>query len=281
MVSNYFGHYAAPITSPGDVSSRRNKDFASVARTIVRYLTTSVLKKANNYLFMEPVDATQEQLKDYYEVVPHGPMSYNIILKKIDDNQYTSPKEFYDDVFKIFDNCYQYNIVVHPQGWEVGVLGIKMERAFLKAWSKTAFASFCDPDRKPREMPKGNPLASTKAPSKPARSSSVGRPQPKSHAPKILMTTEMENDLVTALNTPAILEANMEAVVEILTVANEMGTDEDGEPSLDLEKVSAPTKRKLYDLVVKKPSSSGAAKPATSGFKMEDDDDFEPDDEDI
>ena len=98
---------------------------------------------------------------------------------------------------------------------------------------------------------------------------------------KIYMTAEMENDLVTALNTPAILEANMEAVVEILTVANEMGVDEDGEPSLDLEKVTAPTKRKLYDLVVGKKESSAGAKPTSSGFKVEEDDDYDPEDEDL
>lgn len=225
---------------------------------------------------MDPVDATQEAVKDYYEVVPHGPISFNMILDKIDKNEYPSPREFFDDVFRICDNCYQYNMVVHPIGWDVGILGIKMEQAFMRAWAKTPFASLADPERQVREMPKDNPNVPAK-PAKPARSSSMGR-QPKSYAPKVYMTPEMENDLVTALNTASILEANMEAVVEILTVANEMGTDEDGEPSLDLEKVSAPTKRKLYDLVVKKPTTSGGSKPTTSGFQMEEDDDYEADD---
>lgn len=225
---------------------------------------------------MEPVDATQDAVKDYYEVVPHGPISFNIITEKIDKNEYASPREFFDDVFKICDNCYQYNIVVHPIGWTVGELGVKMEHAFMQAWNKTAFASFANPERQPRELPKQDPNMVGK-PAKPARSSSMNK-QPKSYAPKVYMTPEMENDLVTALNTASILEANMEAVVEILTVANEMGTDEDGEPSLDLEKVSAPTKRKLYDLVVKRPTASGGSKPATSGFQMEEDDDYEGDD---
>ena len=265
---------AAPINSPSVVTSRQ-KDFPSVARRLVKFLIKTILKK-DAYLFEEPVDASVEAVKDYYDVVPHGPISFKMITEKIDKNEYASPREFFDDVLKICDNCYQYNIVVHPIGWNVGVLGVKMEQAFMKAWSTTAFASYADPERKPREMPKGNPNVPAK-PAKPARSSSMNR-QPKAYAPKVYMTPEMENDLVTALNTTSILEANMEAVVEILTVANEMGTDEDGEPSLDLEKVSAPTKRKLYDLVVKKPAGYGGSKPATSGFEMEEDDDYEGDD---
>lgn len=248
-----------------------------MARRLVKFLTKSILKK-EAHLFMDPVDDSFDSLKDYYDIVPHGPISFNMILDKIEKNEYASPREFFDDVFKICDNCYQYNIVAHPTtfGWNLGILSAKMEQSFMQAWSTTAFASFADPERQPREIPKRNPNAAPK-PAKPARSSSMNR-QPKSFAPKVYMTPEMENDLVTALNTAAILEANMEAVVEILTVANEMGTDEDGEPSLDLEKVSAPTKRKLYDLVVKKPTGSGGSRPATSGFQMEDDDDYECDD---
>lgn len=268
------------MTSPSDVTSRKNLDLATVARKLVNFLTTKVLKKAESQLFMDPVDASHLAVQDYYDVVPHGPISFNIIMGKIDNNEYSSPREFYDDVLKICDNCYQYNIVVHPVGWDVGLLGLKIEQGFLKAWARTPFASYSDPERKARPFPKKNPAAMQPV-SRPAKSASMGRPaSTKAQAPRVYMTPDMENDLVTALNTPEILEANMEAVVEILTVANEMGTDDDGEPSLDLEKVSAPTKRKLYDLVVKKPSNSAGARPTTSGFKMEDDD-FEPDDEDM
>jgi len=267
------------MTSPSDVTSRKNLDLATVARKLVNFLTTKVLKKAESELFMDPVDASHLAVQDYYDIVPHGPMSFNIINERIDNNEYSSPKEFYDDVLKICDNCYQYNIVVHPVGWDVGLIGLKIEQGFLKAWARTPFASYSDPDRKARPFPKKNPAMQPV--SRPGKAGSLGRPAgAKAQAPRVYMTPDMENDLVTALNTPEILEANMEAVVEILTVANEMGTDDDGEPSLDLEKVSAPTKRKLYDLVVKKPSNSAGARPTTSGFKMEDDD-FEPDDEDM
>ena len=251
-------------------------DFPTVARKLIRFIQQRILAKEAR-VFSEPVDGNV--ILDYYEVVKN-PMTFNTILGKLDDNEYTSPKEFYDDVLLVCDNCYLYNVQAHPFEY-YGLLGIKMENAFLKAWEKTPFAATVPP-RPQRPIPTF-PKEQVAKPSRPASAGRVGRvasaPRPKA-TPKIYMTPEMENDLVTALNTPAILEANMEAVVEILTVANEMGTDEDGEPSLDLEKVSAPTKRKLYDLVVKKPVASQVAKPTSSGFKMEDDD-YDPEDEDM
>jgi hypothetical protein len=264
---------AAPINSPGPSQSQ---DFKTVANRLLRYLKSTVLK-LDQEIFQEPPDNTTEDLKDYYDVVPHGPMAFSIMERKLENEEYETPREFYEDVFKMCDNCYQYNMVAHPVGWYVGTLGIKIENAFANAWANTVFAEHADPERKPRRMPKPseNPNKPVRT-SKLARSSSVQRQPSRTHSQqKVYMTAEMENDLVSALNTPEILEANMEAVVNILTEANEMGTDEDGEPSLDLEKVSAPTKRKLYDLVVRKPTNSGGANPTTSGFQMDDDDDFD------
>ncbi len=111
----------------------------------------------------------------------------------------------------------------------------------------------------------------------PSRSSRSSRPCQASearhgsvHQPEVCTTTEMENDLVSALNTPEILEEHMEAVVGILEAANEIGTDGDGVPILDLERVSAPTKRKLYELVSKTPAISYGLDPTQNGFQIED-----------
>jgi hypothetical protein len=261
-------------------------DLRSVANRIFRFVKTKVLKQSA-HIFQDPVDSTIDSLKDYYDIVPHGPISFSIMERKLENNEYGSPRELFDDMFKMCDNCYQYNMVTHPEGWDFGVLGILMEHGFMKAWMNSPFAKDADPDRKPRPIPSEdeNPNKPVKQ-QKPARSSSVPRQASRSqfggggggygHAPKVYMTAEMENDLVSALNTPEILEANMEAVVGILQATNEMGTDEDGEPSLDLEKVSAPTKRKLYDLVVgKKGATMSGGNPTTSGFQMDDDDDFD------
>jgi hypothetical protein len=273
------GHVApggTPLTSPGDVTSRKNMDFTTIAKKLVHFLTNKVLDRRDSAIFQKRVDPNV--VLDYYDIV-EKPMAFEDISKKLDSNQYTSPKEFYDDVLQICDNCYVYNVVTHPSN--VGTLGVKMENAFLKAWEKTPFAAKF-PARPQRQMPRIPDVVPAPRPSSagrgPARVNHSIKPKQTS---KIYMTAEMENDLVTALNTPAILEANMEAVVEILTVANEMGVDEDGEPSLDLEKVTAPTKRKLYDLVVGKKESSTGAKPTSSGFKVEEDDDYDPEDEDM
>ena len=285
---------APGVTGPGTLSSTPSgqvgvaanaHDFPSVVKRIFRFLKTKILTPINVPIFTDPVDASIESLKDYYEIVPHGPVSFSTMEQKLENGEYGSPRELFEDVFKMCDNCYQYNMVAHPVGWGVGKLGIMMENAFYTAWMKTPLRDERDPDRKPRPIPGDheNPNSPPK-PQKPARSSSIPRQASRNQfgqgggasAGRVWMTAEMENDLVTALNTPEILEANMEQVVGILTTANEMGTDEDGEPSLDLEKVSAPTKRKLYDLVVGKgKTASGGANPTTSGFQMDDDDDFD------
>ena len=271
----------APNTSHQVGVAAGSHDLPRVANSIFRFLKKNILK-ADEFIFVDPVDASNPNLSDYYDIVPHKePISFSVMERKLDNNEYESPLELFQDFFKMCDNCNAYNMVAHPVGWLVGVLAIRMEHAFYKSWSKSPFAKYVDPDRKPRRIPKDseNPNPPIK-PQKPARSSSMPRQASRTqfgggHQAKVWMTAEMENDLVSALNTPEILEENMEAVVGILQAANEMGTDEDGEPSLDLEKVSAPTKRKLYDLVVQKPATSGGANPTTSGFQIEDDDDFE------
>lgn len=272
----------APNSSTHQVGVAANsRDLSTQANRIFRFLKTKVLKNIYE-IFQDPVDSTVDTLADYYDIVPHkDPISFSVMERKLENNEYESPRELFEDFFKMCDNCHAYNIVAHPAGWLVGVAGIEMEHAFFKSWLKSPFAKYVDPDRKPRRIPKDseNPNPPVK-PQKPARSSSIPRQASRTqfaggHQPKVWMTAEMENDLVSALNTPEILNANMDAVVGILHAANEMGTDEDGEPSLDLEKISAPTKRKLYDLVVQKPATSGGANPTTSGFQMEDDDDFD------
>ena len=90
------------------------------------------------------------------------------------------------------------------------------------------------------------------------------------HRPEVFTTAEMENGLVSALDTLETLEEHTEAVVGIRQAANEMGTDEESVPILDLERVEAPTKRKLHDLLVHTPAISGGFKPTTSGFQIED-----------
>ena len=273
------GH-GTPDAAPQQIGvAARSHDLPSVASRIFRYIKEKILTHAYMGLFLDPVDSTR--YVDYCDVVPHGPMSFSIMDQKLENNEYESPRELFDDFYKMCDNCYQFNMVAHPEGWGVGVLGCKMENAFLTAWKKTSFAKHADPDRVPRRIPADHedPNLPVK-PQKPSRSSSMPRQASRGQfvggGAKVYMTAEMENDLVTALNTQEILMANMEQVVGILNAAGEMGTDEDGEPSLDLEKVSAPTKRKLYDLVVGKgKTASGGANPTTSGFQMDDDDDFD------
>lgn len=70
--------------------------------------------------------------------------------------------------------------------------------------------------------------------------------------------------------------------MKILTDANEMGVDEDGEATLDMEKITPGTALKLYNLVVGKPPGVPAAR-TTNAVLLDDsdeDDEYDPDEED-
>ena len=104
------------------------------------------------------------------------------------------------------------------------------------------------------------------------------------YPPAPVFSEAMKTALLAALHDETVLEANMQGVIDILQGAGEMGEDENGEPTLDLEKVTPPTATKLYDLVVVKTGRAMpvavAAPPAYRQLDGEsDDDDWDMDDE--
>ncbi|PKK62544.1 Bromodomain-containing protein, partial [Rhizophagus irregularis] len=54
------------------------------------------------------------------------------INSKLENNQYTSTKEFENDIHLIFRNCYTYN----DMGSEIYCLGEKLESAFNRIWTE-------------------------------------------------------------------------------------------------------------------------------------------------
>ena len=75
----------------------------------------------------------------------------------------------------------------------------------------------------------------------------------------------------------------MDGVVEILQHANELPTNENGEVELDLSAVSPSTCWSLFEFVFG-PIAAAAGAPVgparSSGFKIEEDSDYEPEDDD-
>lgn len=247
------------------------------------------------FIFKGPVDTTY--VKDYYNVIAK-PIYFDKITEKLQAGVYSGPQDFYNDVLLLCDNCYRYNVEVHPS--EFGPVGVTMENAFLTAWAKTPFVTSVPP-RPLRPMPpRAKSQPAKKSPGGAAARAVAGRPRGgvgrgrpgrppgvartksvNSYGAMVhaVYTPEMQSQLVAALNDPAILEANMEGVVNILSEAGEMGVDEDGEATLDLEKVTPPTALKLYDLVVVK-TGRVAMNGAAHRQVDQEDDDWDPDEED-
>lgn len=277
-------HFSVAV---GGAPATDQSDWKLIAKKLVEYLLTRVLGPNYAPVFMGPVDSSI--FGDYPDYVD-TPMWFDLINKRLEINYYDGPEGFYNDVLLLADNCYKYNAIAHPS--EFGHVGVRLENAFLTAWGKTPLSAVVPPRPlrpMPPPIPKSKPPKKTSAhrvarprgggggrgrPGRPpgvARTKSVNSYGALANQP--IMTQAMQNALVNALNTPAILEANLQEVINILNAANEMGVDEDGEASLDLEKITPPTARKLYDLVVGRTSAGGQR-------LEDDDDDYDPEEED-
>ena len=233
-------------------------------------------------------------------------MWFDKIFEKLDTGAYGGPEGFYKDVLLVCDNCYKFNVELFPSDY--GKVGVRMENSFLAAWGSTQLAATIPPRplrpypppvraQPPKKPSRANaPAASRGAatsrgrgrPGRPpgvARTKSINSYGGAQYAPPapVLFTPQMQEALVAALHDEAILEANMQGVIDILQEANEMGVDEDGEATLDLEKVTPPTAVKLYDLVVVKtgraPAPGGAAPGGYRQMERDSDDDWDEDDD--
>ena len=79
-----------------------NKDLMKICKSI----TKELIAHPASVEFREPVD--RELYPDYYSQIKR-PQDLSSILKRLEDNKYTSPSKWERDVYKIFKNCEQYN----------------------------------------------------------------------------------------------------------------------------------------------------------------------------
>lgn len=81
--------------------------------------------------FKDPVDPRVDNVPDYFEKVTK-PMDLTTMKAKMDQNQYTSDTEFFDDMNQIFKNCKTY--------WKptetIYAACEKLEKTFLDKYSQ-------------------------------------------------------------------------------------------------------------------------------------------------
>ncbi|KAF2460373.1 Bromodomain-containing protein [Lineolata rhizophorae] len=84
-----------------------------------------------SYPFMHPVDPVALNIPTYLKVIKK-PMDLSTIRTRLDANEYTTAKEFYNDVKLMFDNCFKFN----PETDEVHRLGREFQKIFLEQWER-------------------------------------------------------------------------------------------------------------------------------------------------
>ncbi|KAL4490325.1 hypothetical protein ABPG72_004364 [Tetrahymena utriculariae] len=83
-----------------------------------------LLKLPESYPFREPVDYEQLQLFDYPDVIKN-PMDLGTIEQNLKAKKYKQPKDFFDDIFIVWNNCKMYN----QDGSNIYQQALNMEKA--------------------------------------------------------------------------------------------------------------------------------------------------------
>lgn len=63
--------------------------------------------KSFGYLFRDPVDPEKDDLENYFEIVKK-PMCFRTVLNNLQNREYASTKQWFDDMTLIFDNASRY-----------------------------------------------------------------------------------------------------------------------------------------------------------------------------
>lgn len=91
----------------------------------IRQKVTPILQRLYNHeegaWFRQPV--TEAIAPGYFDIIKH-PMDFSTIFKKLDENQYTTPFQFCEDIWLVFNNTWTFNKKSH----RVYKAGVKVNR---------------------------------------------------------------------------------------------------------------------------------------------------------
>lgn len=124
--------------------------------------------------FSMPVDAEKLNVPTYYEMIKN-PMDLQTMEKKLNNNEYESPKAVVDDFELILSNCVQFNSTEHPV--------TEMSKSMQAAWDRQ-MKGFPPSNAPEAEKPKSSKKkgGSTKPPAAKAPKSSQVKKEPKAVA---------------------------------------------------------------------------------------------------
>lgn len=92
-----------PILRSDDLKIRTKEDFLS---DFLYFVVCTLQSHPSSWPFLEPVSA--KDVPDYFEVIKQ-PMDMSLIMKKLKNHMYTTPKDFSNDIYLMCNNCFAYN----------------------------------------------------------------------------------------------------------------------------------------------------------------------------
>ncbi|KAJ1880535.1 hypothetical protein H4R99_005356 [Coemansia sp. RSA 1722] len=101
--------------------------------------------------FMAPVDPIKQGVPTYFDIIKQ-PMDLGTVRKKLDRSQYSSPKQFLDDVNLVFANCFLFN----PPDTYVHSQGKALQQVFNSVWEQQ---TGCKEQEIPARLPEDIPVA--------------------------------------------------------------------------------------------------------------------------
>lgn len=73
-----------------------------------KVITLDLKERPLNKYFIKPVDPETEGLEGYYDIIKN-PIDLTTVLSKLNDNQYESPVDWYNDVCLVYENALKYH----------------------------------------------------------------------------------------------------------------------------------------------------------------------------
>ncbi|OHS95946.1 Bromodomain containing protein [Tritrichomonas foetus] len=93
-------------------------------------ITKSFISRAINVFFLNPVDPEMDDLPDYHKIVTN-PMDLTTVETKLNQSQYSSPTQWYNDMCLIYENAIRY----HTENSIWGIIAEQLLDDFKKAAS--------------------------------------------------------------------------------------------------------------------------------------------------
>lgn len=106
---------------------------------VAKKILNNIWRMRGGYLFHQPVDPVKFNIMDYVDIIK-TPMDFGTVKFKMNNNIYSHPEHFIQDMKLVFDNCVLYNGI----NSEVGKIGADLYQEFINQCQRECLAKDYD-----------------------------------------------------------------------------------------------------------------------------------------